>query len=152
MTTATIETATRRQKIDFLYNNVLFGGKRFTKTKLNAYSDDELDLTLNIVFEKIKGMKERYIEYLNTPKIKLTKFIAECTDKDGKNFSIEGKFETAEAFEEDLKADGYSVQKIVTGKDHHVCKYCIRIADGKDKDLLCDNCRELFGHTFYSEL
>ena len=36
--------------------------------------------------------------------------------------------------------------------DSHKCKYCGARARGSDEDLLCDNCRELFGHTYYSEL
>lgn len=34
----------------------------------------------------------------------------------------------------------------------HICKYCYGIADGPDEDVLCKECRDVFGHTFYSEL
>lgn len=34
----------------------------------------------------------------------------------------------------------------------HKCKYCGDIAEGIDDDILCDDCRETFGHAFYSEL
>ena len=34
----------------------------------------------------------------------------------------------------------------------HICKYCGEIADGVDEDVLCKECRSLFGHAFYSEL
>lgn len=38
-------------------------------------------------------------------------------------------------------------------KGHHVCKYCYtNIVDSSDEDVLCKECRETFGHTFYSEL
>ena len=37
-------------------------------------------------------------------------------------------------------------------KDRHICKYCGWIAEGKDDDLLCSECRMDFGHAFYSEL
>ena len=34
----------------------------------------------------------------------------------------------------------------------HECKYCGEIANGTDTDVLCEDCREIFGHTLYSEL
>ena len=34
----------------------------------------------------------------------------------------------------------------------HICKYCGWVADGTDDDLLCKDCRGLFGHSLYSEL
>lgn len=36
--------------------------------------------------------------------------------------------------------------------DQHICKYCGKIADGTDEEVLCKECRELFGHTFFNEL
>ena len=36
--------------------------------------------------------------------------------------------------------------------DQHICKYCGEITDGIEEDLLCKNCRELFGHALFSEL
>lgn len=37
-------------------------------------------------------------------------------------------------------------------KGHHLCPYCGNIDDHEDEDLLCADCREMFGHAFYSEL
>ena len=34
----------------------------------------------------------------------------------------------------------------------HTCRYCGGEADGYDPDLLCEDCRGLFGHTYFSEL
>ena len=35
----------------------------------------------------------------------------------------------------------------------NICKYCkINKTNSSDENVLCDSCRELFGHTFYSEL
>lgn len=34
----------------------------------------------------------------------------------------------------------------------HKCKYCGEFVDGMDEDVLCEDCREIFGHTLYSEL
>ena len=42
-------------------------------------------------------------------------------------------------------------QEEATGPTHK-CKYCGQETEGDDKDLLCPECREAFGHTFYSEL
>lgn len=38
-------------------------------------------------------------------------------------------------------------------RGQHICKYCYtNIVDSSDKDRLCDECREVFGHSFYSDL
>ena len=34
----------------------------------------------------------------------------------------------------------------------HICKYCGNIVEGEYEDLLCDECREIFGHSLYSDL
>ena len=34
----------------------------------------------------------------------------------------------------------------------HLCQYCGRITKGEYEDLLCDRCKETFGHSLYSEL
>lgn len=41
-------------------------------------------------------------------------------------------------------------EKIPRGK--HSCKYCGQIAEGTHSDLLCEDCRETFGHALFSEL
>ena len=38
----------------------------------------------------------------------------------------------------------------ITGK--HLCQYCGEIVEGEYEDLLCDECKEIFGHSLYSEL
>jgi len=37
-------------------------------------------------------------------------------------------------------------------KTHHFCKYCANVVESDCDDLLCSDCREMFGHTMYSEL
>ena len=37
-------------------------------------------------------------------------------------------------------------------QEYHFCKYCGEKAPGSYEDLLCESCRELFGHSLYSEL
>ena len=46
-------------------------------------------------------------------------------------------------------------EKIIAVHDantHHICKYCGGVAKGIDEDVLCEECRDVFGHAFYSEL
>lgn len=45
-----------------------------------------------------------------------------------------------------------SIQKVYDAKKHHVCQYCGNVAKGTDKNVLCEECREMFGHAFFSEL
>lgn len=44
------------------------------------------------------------------------------------------------------------VKKIRVADNKHLCGYCGEIVNGTDEDVLCDECREMFGHTRYSEL
>ena len=44
------------------------------------------------------------------------------------------------------------VLDVADGNTHHICKYCGDIAEGTDENVLCADCREIFGHAFYSEL
>ncbi len=44
------------------------------------------------------------------------------------------------------------VLDVADANTHHICKYCGEIAKGTDEDVLCQECRETFGHAFYSEL
>ena len=57
-----------------------------------------------------------------------------------------------EALEKGLIDDGYTPVKIVVAKGHHLCKYCNGIAEGSNGNLLCNECRKMYGHTFFSEL
>lgn len=49
----------------------------------------------------------------------------------------------------------YFEEEIIAVHDantHHICKYCGGVAKGIDEDVLCEECRDVFGHAFYSEL
>lgn len=48
----------------------------------------------------------------------------------------------------------YPDEKITAVYDanNHICKYCGGIANGIDEDILCKECRDVFGHAFFSEL
>lgn len=44
------------------------------------------------------------------------------------------------------------VKKIRVADNKHLCGYCYSIVNGTDEDVLCNECRELFGHSLFSEL
>lgn len=52
--------------------------------------------------------------------------------------------------------EGYCGGEIVIENDipenTHICKYCGGIAEGTYENLLCRECREMFGHTLFTEL
>ena len=48
------------------------------------------------------------------------------------------------------EASWIECEKLPKGK--HACKYCGSITDGTHDDLLCEVCRETFGHALFSEL
>lgn len=85
----------------------------------------------------------------------MTSYIAECTDSNGEEFTIETKFvesSSIAAYKAGLEKNGYIVHRVVTADDHHICKYCKSIADGKYEDLLCEDCQHAYGQTFFSDL
>lgn len=137
----------RSVKIDFISQRLkTANGKKFTKNQLRDASDDALD-------GACKRFSKEFEEYINNPPKKLIKYFAEATVNETKDqVSFEGSYESETSAKEDIEKDGYTVTKIVPAKGHHLCRYCSGIAEGKDKNILCDACRELFGHTFYSEL
>lgn len=61
---------------------------------------------------------------------------------------------TQEAWEKCLQpfVDKEIIINVYDGNTHHICKYCGEVAKGIDDDILCENCRDTFGHAFYSEL
>ena len=44
------------------------------------------------------------------------------------------------------------ITQVCDANNHHICQYCGSIANGPDNDVLCEGCRDLFGHAFFSEL
>ena len=85
-------------------------------------------------------------------RVKTVTYYAEV-NKDGKSYLQTVKTGcTLNEVSDYLKKQGYSVEKIVSSETHHLCKYCHGIAEGTYDDLLCEECREVFGHSLYSEL
>lgn len=61
---------------------------------------------------------------------------------------------TQEAYDllKDLAEKGKVEIQSYKGKTYNKCKYCGAPNNSTDADVLCEECRETFGHTFYSEL
>ena len=135
---------TRTQKIDFIYNNFTRKGKKLTKKELNSYNDMQIDYIIN----KYSNEKE-VMDWINRPK--LIKYYVEG-NSNGSSFTIEVKAIDEVDLRKTLKAEKINIEKFVIAKGHHICKYCNGIANGSTKDLLCEDCRKTFGHSFYSEL
>lgn len=136
---------TRETKIDFINKCLRQNGKRITKTRLRNLSDESID-------EICEKFKDTFKKYLENPPVKLIKYYADCYDKENNLVTFEGKFASEKDFENDLVKDGYKLNRIVLTKGHHLCQYCGGIALGTDKDILCAECHEIFGHMLFSEL
>ena len=140
-----VMNATHAQKVDFICSSFRKGsGKKFTKTELNKYPESALDSICDKYADKFE-------EFLNTPKVKLQKFYVECI-ADNKEVTYEVSTVNEQTCIDEFKSDGIEVTKIVPAKGHHICKYCGSIAEGTYKDLLCDTCKDVFGHSLFSEL
>ena len=136
---------TRKDKIDFVWANFKFkSGIR--KRHIEAMTDDWLDSHI----ERASLTVEEWLEQKKWDKY----YVSGMTTEHGKYTECvwEVKAKSEEHAIETLKAEGVKVFYAVPTKGHHICKYCKGIAKGTDKDLLCDDCRVSFGHTFYSEL
>ncbi len=62
-----------------------------------------------------------------------------------------GEVEVLAHFQEFEPEEKWHTAKAIPDSKH-LCKYCGEIAEGEYADLLCAECRELFGHALYSEL
>ena len=130
--------------VDFIYNNFTVKGKKIPKKTLNEYSMEELE---NFIAKH--DCQDELKEWMERPK--MIKFLVDGIEN-GKDYMWSCEYPNEEECRKDFENDGIKVIKIATAKDHHRCKYCQSIAKGKDKDVLCDDCRRAFGHAFYSEL
>lgn len=136
--------ATKSQLVDYIYNNFSIKGKKLTKKMLNEMPIEKLE---SIVV--VNHCEKKLEEWINRPK--MIKYMVDGF-QDGKALSWDCEYPNEEACKKAFEDDGIEVVKIVTKNNHHRCKYCGSIAKGKDSDVLCDDCRDVFGHTFYSEL
>ena len=136
----------RETKIDFI-NKCLKTkkGTKITKKYLRNCSDEYIDSIC-------ERFNDTFNNYLANPPKKLTKFYADAVNPEGKVVTFEGKFESDNAFKDDLLKDGYKVKRIVLARGRHICQYCGTITNGTQKDILCNDCQMTFGHYSYNEL
>lgn len=143
----TIESATKKELVDFCAKYLTKSGKKCTKAEFSSRTAESL---LNLVH---KCDLDKHLEAeLNTPVYK--KYFVDSTRPEG-----ELAYDNWEAVDEAALRKQFAklhpdeeIVAIVEHKNNHRCKYCGEITPGKTKDLLCDDCHELFGHTRYSEL
>ena len=85
-------------------------------------------------------------------------YFVEAIDNEGRTWiakyntrksEIQDMFDAGEA---EFGGNPVRLIKIASDRNHHICKYCGGIAEEKYDDLLCGECREIFGHTLFSQL
>ena len=139
-----IYMATKSQMVDFIHSNFSFiGGVKVKKRDLSGKTKEEL---VKLIHEN--GWEADFKTYLSTA---LIKFFVDGIEG-GKEYAWDCTSDSEESVRKSLEKDGIKIIKIVPAKGHHRCKYCGSIAEGSDRNLLCEDCRELFGHSLYSEL
>jgi hypothetical protein len=84
----------------------------------------------------------------------MPKFVLRSTTQVG-TVTFYDKTKTAEQVLEIMQrnepdANWTECEQVPRGK--HICKYCGGLAEGSFVDLLCQPCRETFGHSLFSEL
>jgi len=112
-------------------------------------------------------MKKYYNSKTKNEKTKSVAVVCRDSEHDADAFKVKtlnSKSElTLSDFEECCKDKGFAKKfnkgipitellDIVNLEKAHICKYCGSVVEGTEEDLLCDDCREVFGHTFFSEL
>lgn len=134
---------TKQQKRDFVWECVSFKTRKMTKTDIRKMPDEVLDKLIN-KFEK------EFTEWLQQPK--LIEYLADCIDPAGKTVGYKVSATNKEEAKAYLKKEGNKVLKIAPKKGNHLCMYCGSIAEGTQKDILCEECRSIFGHYSFYEL
>ncbi len=134
---------TRTTKIRFIHENFRANGKKIPKSKLYRLSDADLD----DIIAKAQSLYDRFL--------RTTDYIVSITEQDGQttewqNWDAESEDEIRKAL--DSKYSNLKRIQIAEAKNHHFCKYCGTVADGVNKDVLCLECHETYGHILFSEL
>lgn len=95
--------------------------------------------------------------------LKSREVVFNCTSKSNPDTMYTGSFDTAismahiKSHWDQIKSslgenDMGELISITNASSHHLCGYCGQVVKGTDRNLLCDECRELFGHKYLSEL
>jgi len=136
--------ATKSQLVDYIYNNFTRNGKKIPKKTLNESSVEVLE---RIIIKN--DCQKKLEEWINKPKT--IKFMVDGI-KDGEELAWDCEYSSEDECRKDFENEGIKIIKIATKRNHHRCKYCYGIANGKETNLLCDECRRMFGHIYYDEL
>ncbi len=84
---------------------------------------------------------------------KMINYLVVGTDKaTGKEYCYDAKAPNQTELKKNFAANNIKVNAVKRADQAHFCKYCGGIADGTYEDLLCEDCRMMFGHSLYSEL
>lgn len=94
---------------------------------------------------------------------KTMQYVYECQEKSGEIFTVvlNSKIPTQkilEHYNKDLPSPEREVVKCIFVKEvekgnWHWCQYCDELVEGSnDEDILCNECRMIFGHTRFSQL
>ena len=137
-----ISKVTKKTLVDFIQVNFRKkGGIKFTKTELNAKTREYLE---GIVHKH--NVEDKLIAYSESQKYVVI----------GKQNGIEYIYNITAINEEEcrklLEEDGVKITFLALKSNTHKCKYCGGLAIGKNKDELCEECKQMFGHHYYSEL
>lgn len=136
------------------------------QTRGITYSDNEFHFTTEVVNGKNKDdvRKTQFEHYCQRYSLKKEDFM--------RNFEVRGVTYQIVGIQPNKRKHPIMIKDVKTGKEYccgtdflpfmkqsqpnlkgkHICKYCGKVTDGEDEDLLCPACRRVFGHTFYSEL
>ena len=83
--------------------------------------------------------------------MKTKKYLVDLS-KDGEGYCCDVEAISPTQIIEHFKKHGYDVVRVELASENHRCKYCGTITAGADEDVLCGECREMFGHYLFSEL
>lgn len=139
-----MNNATKKDLVNFVNLYVRKDGKKIPKKELNLYSKEKLQG----IIKKVDLQKE-FETFVKEPK--KSKYFVIC-EKNGNENHFDFKATSKEECINFYEKEGYVVKTVVSSKKYHRCKYCLGIANGTNKDILCEDCKDLFGHTYFHEL
>lgn len=134
----------RKKAINYIRANFTNAGKKITKKELEAKSD--LQLQSIIIVNKCEEKYDKWVDPAT-----LTKYFVQGVDND-KDYTYETYGKSREDVKRKFRSEGINVVQIIEARGRHICKYCGNVVDGTDKNVLCCECSDEFGHYLYSEL
>lgn len=126
-----------------------------------SYNDLSFDLKLKVTKneEGLDIEKEQFLKNARYYGLDESDYLKTVTIQ-GRQFELYGinpRAKSQPCLIRDVKNDGHykcslEVYNKAAGKDGHKCKYCGSWVKGNNPDELCDDCKETFGHSLYTEL